>query len=100
MSKENRRTIRLSDEQWEALRIQAEKLGTDRTGYIKLIVKLDSASEIIRKLRGNYEKTCLYCSQEIEKYEHYLDINGEILHEQCCYDKYGKQEGFDDDTVE
>lgn len=43
---------------------------------------------------------CLFCGQEIEKYEHYLDINGEILHEQCSFDKYGKQEGFDDNTNE
>jgi len=41
----------LKKEEMQALRIQAEKLGTDRTGYIKLIVKVDIASEIIRKLR-------------------------------------------------
>lgn len=51
VKKENRRTFRLSDEEYEALKIQAEKLGTDRTGYIKLIVALDTATEIIRKLR-------------------------------------------------
>ena len=43
--------MRFNDKEWERLRIQAEKLGTDRTGYIKMIVALDTATEIIRKLR-------------------------------------------------
>jgi hypothetical protein len=30
---------------------QAQQLGTDRTGYIKLIVKLDVATQIIKKLK-------------------------------------------------
>lgn len=51
MAKDTRRTFRMTDEEYERLRIQAEKLGTDRTGYIKLIVALDTATEIIRKLR-------------------------------------------------
>ncbi|HEY5586728.1 MAG TPA: hypothetical protein VIK78_19840 [Ruminiclostridium sp.] len=33
------------------LKQQAETLGADRTGYIKLIVKLDTATEIIKKLK-------------------------------------------------
>lgn len=33
------------------LKQQAEQLGTDRTGYIKLIVKLDAATQIISKLK-------------------------------------------------
>lgn len=51
MMSETPRSIRMSDEEWEALRIQAEKLGTDRTGYIKLVVKLDTATNIIKKLK-------------------------------------------------
>lgn len=41
----------LKKEEMEALRQQAEKLGTDRTGYIKLVVKLDTATNIIKKLK-------------------------------------------------
>jgi len=51
MKPENRRTFRLDDEEYEQLRQQAEQLGTDRTGYIKLIVKLDTATQIIKKLK-------------------------------------------------
>lgn len=51
MPLETRRTLRFNETEWEALRQQAEKLGTDRTGYIKLVVALDTATEIIRKLR-------------------------------------------------
>ena len=43
--------MRFNEKEWEALRIQAEKLGTDRTGYIKLIVALDTATNIIKKLK-------------------------------------------------
>ena len=51
MSLETRRTMRFNDTEWEQLRQQAEKIGTDRTGYIKLIIALDTVTEIIRKLR-------------------------------------------------
>lgn len=50
MPLETRRTLRFNDEEWEQLRIQAEKLGTDRTGYIKMIVKVDAATNIIERL--------------------------------------------------
>lgn len=49
---ENRRTFRLSDEEYEALKQQASKLGQDATGYIKLIIALDTATGIISKLKG------------------------------------------------
>lgn len=52
MPLETRRTLRFNDTEWEELRKQAEKLGTDRTGYIKLIVKLDTATEIVKRLGG------------------------------------------------
>lgn len=42
--------IRLTEEEKEALKEQADKLGQDITGYIKLIVKLDAATEIIKRL--------------------------------------------------
>lgn len=48
MKLETRRNMRFNEKEWEALRQQAEKLGTDRTGYIKLMVKIDAASEIIK----------------------------------------------------
>lgn len=53
MANDTRRTFRLTDDEYELLRVQAEKLGTDRTGYIKLIVSLDAATEIISKLKTN-----------------------------------------------
>lgn len=53
MKLETRRTLRFSDSEWESLRQQAEKLGTDRTGYVKLIVKLDASTNIIKKLKDN-----------------------------------------------
>jgi predicted DNA-binding protein len=50
--KENRRTFRLSDEEYNKLKQQAEKVGQDATGYIKLIIALDTATEIIKRLGG------------------------------------------------
>ncbi len=51
MPLDTRRWLRFTDEQWEELRQQAERLGTDRTGYIKTIIKIDAATEILKKLR-------------------------------------------------
>jgi len=51
MPLETRRTMRFSDTEWEALKLQAEQLGTDRTGYIKLIISLDASAGIIKKLK-------------------------------------------------
>jgi hypothetical protein len=52
MPLETRRTLRFNDKEWEDLKKQAEKLGTDRTGYIKLITALDVATGIIERLKG------------------------------------------------
>lgn len=41
----------LTKEDMQLLRQQAEQFGTDRTGYIKLIVKLDASTGIIKKLK-------------------------------------------------
>ncbi len=51
MPSKSRIDIRLTEEEKEQLKQQAEKLGTDITGYIKLIVKLDVATNIIKKLK-------------------------------------------------
>jgi len=81
--KENRRTFRLTDEEYESLRQQAEKLGTDRAGYIKLIIALDVASGIINRLQVKSCKTCNHehngecdipmkkcrCDDELELYD-------------------------------
>lgn len=42
----------LTKEDMQLLREQAQQLGTDRTSYIKLIVKLDAATKIINKLKN------------------------------------------------
>lgn len=49
---ENRRTFRLSDEEYEALKQQATKLGLNASEYIRLIIAVDAATGIIKRLRG------------------------------------------------
>ena len=49
---ENRRTFRLPDEEYSKLKQQAEKVGQDATGYIKLIIALDASTGIIERLKG------------------------------------------------
>ena len=51
MALDTRRWMRFNEEQWEQLKQQAEQLGTDRTGYIKLIISLDASAQIISKLK-------------------------------------------------
>jgi len=41
----------LTKEVMQQFRLQAEQLGTDRTGYIKLIISLDASAQIISKLK-------------------------------------------------
>ena len=52
MPSTSRIDIRLTEEEKKQLKEQAEKLGTDISGYVKLIAKLDAASGIIESLRS------------------------------------------------
>lgn len=61
MKLETRRTLRFNDAEWETLRLQAEKLGTDRTSYIKLIMSLDASTRILETLVA-LDKNKLYKS--------------------------------------
>jgi predicted DNA binding CopG/RHH family protein len=49
---DNRRTFRLSDEEYSNLQRQAKQLGLNASEYIRLIIALDSATEIIKRLGG------------------------------------------------
>jgi predicted DNA binding CopG/RHH family protein len=49
---DNRRTFRLSDEEYSNLQRQAKQLGLNASEYIRLIIALDTATEIIKRLGG------------------------------------------------
>jgi len=51
MPSKSRIDIRLTEEEKEQIQNQASKLGLNVTEYIKLIVKLDTATKIIQKLK-------------------------------------------------
>jgi hypothetical protein len=50
MSSTSRLDIRLTEEEKQKARKQAERLGLDISGYIKLIINLDAATGIIKRL--------------------------------------------------
>jgi predicted DNA binding CopG/RHH family protein len=51
MPSDNRRTFRLSDEEYTKLQQQAARLGLNSSEYIRLIIALDAATEILGRLR-------------------------------------------------
>ena len=48
--------IRVTDEEKEQATLQASKLGLSITDYIKLIIKLDSATSLIKVLKDGIKK--------------------------------------------
>ena len=56
MSSTSRIDIRLTEQEKQRAKDQAEKLGTDISGYIKLIITLDAATGIIKRLKGGEGK--------------------------------------------
>jgi predicted DNA-binding protein len=49
---DNRRTFRLSDEEYSNLQQQAKQLGLNASEYIRFIISLDTSTGIIQKLKG------------------------------------------------
>jgi antitoxin component of RelBE/YafQ-DinJ toxin-antitoxin module len=43
--------IRLTEQEKQQARQQAEQLGLDISGYIKMIIKLDASTNIIKRLK-------------------------------------------------
>lgn len=48
---DNRRTFRISDEDYVKLQQQASQLGLNASEYIRLIITLDASTEIIKRLK-------------------------------------------------
>jgi predicted DNA binding CopG/RHH family protein len=48
--------IRMSDETRQLAEIQAAKLGLNVSEYIRLIIHLDSSTNVIERLKSEYEK--------------------------------------------
>jgi predicted DNA binding CopG/RHH family protein len=49
---DNRRTFRISDEDYAKLQQQAARMGLNSSEYIRLIITLDVSTEIIKKLKA------------------------------------------------
>jgi predicted DNA binding CopG/RHH family protein len=52
MPSTSRIDIRLTEEEKQKLKQQAEKLGLNASEYIRLIIALDASTEIIKRLGG------------------------------------------------
>lgn len=65
----------------EQLRIQAEKLNTDRTGYIKLVIALDAATGIISRLDSTHKNNVVQANIDYTLDKNEIDIKN-IGHEE------------------
>jgi hypothetical protein len=66
MPSENRRTFRLNDEEYGNLQRQAKQLGLNASEYIRLIISLDTSTNIIKQLRQTKIdcEDCIYRARE------------------------------------